>query len=112
MSDEAAERDDGIAVHYSTVGRGTPIYATDGVRVGTVVKMMDNHREHILDGFVFTDEAGETRFVDAPEVQRTFERAVELNIDSVEAARLGPPEQPAGVADAVKSSKLGRIFGR
>lgn len=112
MNDEVTERDDGIAVHYSTVGKGTPIYASDGVRIGTVVKMMDNQREHILDGFVFTDEAGETRFVDAPEVQRTFERAVELNIDSAQAARLGPPETPPGVADAVKSSKLGRIFGR
>jgi hypothetical protein len=110
VSDEVPERDDGIAVHYSTIGRGVPIYASDGALVGKVLKMMDNHREHILDGFVFEDQAGETKFVDGPEVQRTFERAVELNIDSAEAARLGPPEDK-GLTGAVKNSKLGRLFG-
>jgi hypothetical protein len=111
VSEEAAQRDDGPAVHYSTVARGTPIYGTDGVEVGRVIRVMDNHREHILDGFVFEDAAGETKFVDAPEVQRTFERAVELNIDSAAAAELGPPE-PTGVTEQVKNSKLGRLFGR
>jgi len=111
MADDTIERDDGPAVHYLTIGKGTPIYASDGILVGKVVQMMDNKREHILDGFVFQDEAGETRFVDAPEVKRTFERAVELNIDSAEAAKLGPPET-TGVTEAAKNSKLGRLFGR
>ncbi len=111
MADDTTERDDGPAVHYATIGKGTPIYASDGVLVGKVVQMMDNHREHILDGFVFQDESGQTRFVDAPEVQRTFERAVELNIDSAEAAKLGPPET-TGVTETAKNSKLGRLFGR
>ena len=102
MSEEA-KRDDGIAVHYSTISRGTPIYGSDGVEVGKVVSVSDNAREHILDGFVFEDLQGETRFVDGPEVQRTFERAVELNIDSAAAAELGPPP---------KNSKLGGLFGR
>lgn len=111
MRDAADDRDDGIAVHYSTVARGTTIYASDGVEVGKVIRVLDNHREHILDGFVFEDAQGETKFVDGPEVQRTFERAVELNIDSEAAAQLGPPENP-GMTDAVKNSKLGRLFGR
>ena len=105
-----SERDDGPAVHYSTIARGTPIYATDGVLVGRVVRVSDNHREHILDGFVFEDPAGEVKFVDGPEVQRTFERAVELNIDSRAAAALGPPEH-RGVGNALKNSRFGRIFG-
>jgi len=96
------QRDDGIAVHYSTIAKGTPIYCSDGVEVGKVVSVSDNAREHILDGFVFEDTKGETKFVDAPEVQRTFERAVELNIDSDAAAKLGPPP---------KNSKLGGLFG-
>jgi hypothetical protein len=106
-----SERDDGIAVHYTTVARGTPIYASDGERVGTVVRVMDNHREHILDGIVFEDGDGTVRFVDGPEVQRTFERAVELNIDSDAAKRLGPPES-SGLTDTVKNIRLGRLFGR
>jgi hypothetical protein len=102
MSDETPERDDGIAVHYSTIARGTAIYASDGVEVGKVVSVSDNARENILDGFIFEDAQGQTKFVDAPEVQHTFERGVHLNIDSGAAAQLGPP---AG------NSKLGRLFG-
>ena len=104
------ERDDGPAVHYATITRGTPIYASDGVLVGRVIRVSDNHREHILDGFVFEDDAGETKFVDGPEVQRTFERAVELNIDSQAAKRLGPPEE-RGAGSALRNSRLGRILG-
>jgi hypothetical protein len=99
----AEGRDDGIAVHYSTIAKGTPIYASDGAEVGKVVSVSDNARENILDGFIFEDAQGQTRFVDAPEVQRTFERAVELNIDSAAAAELGPPS---------KNSGGGRLFGR
>jgi len=102
-------RDDGIAVHYSTVAPGTPIYAANGVEVGKVIRVLDNHREHILDGMIFENSSGEKRFVDGPEVQRTFERAVELNIDAAAAGKLGPP--PSGVTDAVKNSRLGRLFG-
>ncbi len=104
------ERDDGIAVHYLTVSRGTPVYAADGELVGKVVRVLDNHREHILDGIEFEDTGGTMRFVDGPEVQRTFERAVELNIDAGAAGQLGPPPS-RGVAGAVKSGKLGRLFG-
>jgi len=103
VSEESAQRDDGVAVHYSTITRGTPIYGSDGVEVGKVVSVSDNKRENILDGFIFEDAQGETRFVDAPEVQRTYERAVELNIDSPAAAQLGPPP---------KNSRLGGLFGR
>jgi hypothetical protein len=105
-----SERDDGHAVHYTTVARGTPVYGSDGELVGKVVKVLDNHREHILDGIVFEDAGGTTRFVDGPEVQRTFERAVELNIDSQAAAGLGPPKAH-GLGGAVKSSRIGRLFG-
>lgn len=105
------ERDVGLAVHYTTVERGTPIHGSDGAKVGTVVRVLDNHREHILDGIVFEDEKGEIRFVDGPEVQRTFERAVELNIDAAAAAALGPPPRH-GLSDAVRNSPLGRLFGR
>ena len=105
-----SERDDGIAVHYLTVSPGTPIYASDGELVGKVARVLDNKREHILDGIEFDDAGGTKRFVDAPEVQRTFERAVELNINADAAAQLGPPPS-GGAAGALKGRKLGRLFG-
>ena len=37
--------------------------------------------------------SGEYRFVDAPEVRRTAERAVTLTITAAEAEQLPPPEQ-------------------
>jgi hypothetical protein len=83
--------DEGHPVHYSAVPRGTPVYSSDGVEVGTVEVMLDNYREHIFDGLVMETPDGVRRFVDAPEVARTAERAVTLTIPAAEAAALPPP---------------------
>ena len=48
--------DDGTAIHYSAVARGTPVYASDGTQVGVVDQVVDNYREHILDGIVIETE--------------------------------------------------------
>src|SRR5258708_5528380 len=84
--------DDGAAIHYTAVPRGTPVYSADGIAVGTVKEMLDNSREHIFDGVIFRDAGGSSRFVDAPEVARTAERGVTLKISAEKAAELGPPE--------------------
>jgi PRC-barrel domain len=68
--------DDGEAIHYSAVPRGTPVYGSDGVEIGTVDRVLDNYREHILDGFVVRVPGRGLRFVDAPEVARTAERGI------------------------------------
>ena len=49
--------DDGEAIHYAAVPRGTPVYAADGTEVGVVDQVVDNYREHILDGIVIETEA-------------------------------------------------------
>jgi hypothetical protein len=100
--------DDGIAVHYSELARGTPVFASDEVQVGTVDEVRDLYRERILDGIVIATTAGERRFVDAPEVARTAERAVTLTIPSAEVAQL--PLEPTSVAKV--PSPLARLFGR
>jgi hypothetical protein len=88
--------DDGYAVDYTAVERGTPVYASEGEQVGTVAEVWDNQREHIFDGLVIDSTDGQRRFVDAPEVARTAERAVRLTITAAEVARLGPPEAGGG----------------
>jgi NAD(P)H-hydrate repair Nnr-like enzyme with NAD(P)H-hydrate dehydratase domain len=98
--------DDGHAVHYSAVQRGTPVYGSDEQEVGRVVEVLDNYREHIMDGVVFDDADGVRRFADAPEVARTAERGVTLTISAAEAGRLPPPESRSGAGGAVK-----RLFG-
>ena len=103
--------DDGSAIHYSAVKPGTPVYADDGTRVGTVVQMVDNYDEHILDGYVIEDEGGAVRWVDAPEVQRTAERGVTLNISAAEAAELGPPEDGPRSFKLRRGGKISRFLG-
>ncbi len=104
--------DDGHAIHYAAVQRGTPVYGSDGVEVGKVEQIVDNFREHIFDGVVFTDSGGDLRFVDAPEVSRTAERGVTLTIDSEQVLQLPPPEQGQGTYRAnVKAGRLSRLFG-
>ena len=106
--------DDGHAVHYSAVTRGTAVYGSDGQEVGKVVEVLDNYREHIMDGVVFETPDGVRRFVDAPEVARTAERGVTLNIPAAEAAELPPPEQGGGGIGGSPGvgGALKRMFGR
>jgi sporulation protein YlmC with PRC-barrel domain len=105
--------DEGHAIHYNAVERGTPVYASDGAQVGTVDQVVDNYREHILDGIVIRGTDGKNRFVDGPEVARTFERAVQLTISADEASELPPPDRGAGTFRAnVGAGRLSRLFGR
>jgi sporulation protein YlmC with PRC-barrel domain len=103
--------DDGPSIHYAAVARGTPVYASDGTQVGRVDEVVDNYREHILDGIVFETSKGELRFVDAPEVARTAERAVRLTVDAEGAAKLPTPEKAAPEFKPRRSGRMGRLFG-
>jgi hypothetical protein len=104
--------DDGSAVHYSAVERGTPVFSSDEVEVGTVEQILDNYREHIFDGIVMRTAAGEYRFVDAPEVKRTAERAVTLSITAAEAEQLPPPEKGPGEFEIRRGAgKVARKLG-
>lgn len=90
--------DDGYAVHYTELELGTPVRSSDGEEVGAVVEVLDNYRENIMDGLVIEMPSGERKFVDAPEVERTAERAVTLNITAAEVAQLDPtPRRGRGV---------------
>ena len=82
--------------------------SSDGEEVGTVVEVLDNYREHIFDGLVMRTAAGDYRFVDAPEVKRTAERAVTLNITAAEAEDLPPPEK-GGFAEFEPRRRAGKL---
>jgi hypothetical protein len=84
------------------------VYDRDEVEVGTVDEVRDLYRERILDGIVVRTADGERRFVDAPEVARTAERAVTLTITAAEVEQL--PIEPSKLVAV--PSKLGRIFRR
>ena len=99
--------EDGHAVHYLSVQRGTPVYGSDEQLVGKVVEVLDNYRENIMDGIVFETPDGVRRFVDAPEVARTAELAITLTIPAAEAAELPPPQKPSRFG----GQSLRRLFG-
>jgi len=81
------DTDEGDQIGYKVLPRGTPVVTSDGVRIGTVHRVLDNEREHIFDGLVVKGDDRRV-FVDAPEVARIAERRVTLTIDAREAAQL------------------------
>ena len=95
--------DDGYAIHYSELRRGVAIYSADEVEVGRLVEVLDNYRERIFDGLVIELHGHDRRFVDAPEVARTAERAVTLTLSAEEVGDLPPPPRAA---------TLGRLLRR
>jgi hypothetical protein len=111
MSDE--QLDLGHAVHYTAVPEGATVYDREDATVGTVRQIVDNYREHILDGVVVSGADGVVRFIDGPEVSRTFERGVLLTITAEQFAEHGPPEDGPGVFKANPArGRLSRLFGR
>jgi hypothetical protein len=80
--------DEGPQIGYKVLPRGVPVHSSDGERLGTVHRVLDNAREHIFDGIIVSTPNGR-RFVDAPEVARITTRRVTLTIDA-EAAKALP----------------------
>ncbi|HEY7629113.1 MAG TPA: hypothetical protein VH817_00335 [Thermoleophilaceae bacterium] len=83
--------DDGHAISYKALRRGTSVRAPDGTEIGKVRRVLDNARENIFDGIVVETKQG-MRFVDAPEVERIAELAVTLNITADEVDQLPAPQ--------------------
>lgn len=104
--------DDGHAIHYTAVTRGTPVFDSEGTEVGKVDEVVDNYDEHILDGVVLEDADGKLRFIDGPEVGRTAERGVTLTIPAAEVAKLPPPQKaPPRFSPSRSRGRLGKLFG-
>jgi hypothetical protein len=78
--------DDGHAISYKVLRRGTPVRSADGIQLGTVRRVHEARRENIFDGIDVDTPAG-LRFVDAPEVARIAERAVTTTFPAAEADR-------------------------
>jgi uncharacterized protein YrrD len=91
----------GERASYLTVGRGVPVYSSDGERLGRVVRVLREAKADMFDGIVFDTTAGPGghKFVDAPEVGEIYERGVVLKIDAAEAASLPKPNaNPASLS--------------
>jgi hypothetical protein len=77
--------DYGHAIGFEVLRRGTPVVSADGVEIGTVRRVSSAVRERIFDGVVIDTPEGQ-RFLDAPEVERIYERAVVTTFPAAESA--------------------------
>jgi hypothetical protein len=100
--------DPGHAIGYKVLKRGTPVATADGVEIGTVTKVLDNAREHIFDGIVVRTRERRV-FVDAPEVDRIYERRVDLTIDAAAAAELPPYKGLIGALEHDAKRRVNRL---
>jgi hypothetical protein len=96
---EVMTDDDGQAIGFKVLKRGTPVRSSDGVELGKVRRVDENMREHIFDGIVMDTPQG-LRFLDAPEVARIAELAVTTTFP---AAELEQHLQPVGSRVAAKA---------
>jgi hypothetical protein len=90
--------DEGLPIAYQVLDEGTPVYASDGVQVGTVDYVAAAPAEEIFHGIVMRVEATR-RFVAS-----LHEHGVDLRIDAVSVAAL--PE-PHGAAPAWRDREPG-----
>jgi hypothetical protein len=93
--------DRGAPVSYLTLARGTPVFASDGARVGSVEHVLADADADIFDGLVIDIRPGPGghRFVDAPEVASLAQRGVTLTIDAAAVEALHrPSENPPGMS--------------
>ena len=107
MSEDTGEH----AISYKVLRRGTAVLDVHGIEVGSVRRVREIAREHLLDG-IDIDTPDGTRFVDAPEIGRITNLAVSLTIDATEVAALPAPE--SAMAQRVKMSttvRRARRFG-
>jgi hypothetical protein len=98
--------DDGQAISYKVLRRGTPVRSSDGVQLGTVRRTHEAARENIFDG-IDVDTSDGVRFVDAPEVARIAERGVTLTFPAAEAAQ-HMVQRGSSLAKAMKNTKTAR----
>ena len=85
--------DHGAPCSFLDVDRGVEVFSADEQRVGVLRDVLVDEQTNIFDGLVIDASSGlgGVRFVDAPEVQALFERAVVLTLTAAEAESLPAP---------------------
>ena len=98
--------DDGHAISYQALRRGTVVRSSDGVELGKVRRVEEETRSHIFDGIVLDTRDGR-RFLDAPEVAHIAERAVTTTFPAAEAEQ-HLVEMGSAVAKRAKNTTTAR----
>jgi hypothetical protein len=105
--------DDGHAISYQALRRGTVVRSADGVELGKVRRVEEETRSHIFDGIV-VDTPNGRRFLDAPEVAHIAERAVTTTFPATEADQhlVDAGSRMAKLAKNTTTARRAKRFGR
>jgi hypothetical protein len=105
--------DDGHAISYQALRRGTVVRSSDGVDLGKVRRVEEEARSHIFDGIV-VDTPNGRRFLDAPEVAHIAERAVTTTFTAAEADQqlTDVGSRISKIASNTKTARRAKRFGR
>jgi uncharacterized protein YrrD len=90
----------GGPVSYLVLEKGTPVYSSDGERLGEIEHVLADEETDIFDGIVIDRSVlpGGHRFVDASQIDEIYERGVVLTLDAAAAQGLPEPsESPAAM---------------
>jgi uncharacterized protein YrrD len=90
----------GAPSSFLVLVEGTPVYSSEGTRLGVVEHVLADEETNIFDGIVIDRSVlpGGQRFVDAGQVEEIYERGVTLTVDAASAERLPEPsENPAAM---------------
>jgi hypothetical protein len=82
--------DKGDPIAYTVLAEDTPVYSSDGVKLGKVKRMLADTDADIFDGLIVDTRDGD-RFVDAPNVAEIYQRAVVLSLSSEDAEHMPEP---------------------
>jgi uncharacterized protein YrrD len=87
---------------YMVLQPGTPVFSSDGEKLGEVEHVLADADLDVFDGFVIDTSAlpGGHRFVDAPQVAEVYERGVVLTVDADGAKNLPEPSANPGALEA------------
>jgi uncharacterized protein YrrD len=94
--------DIGGPVSYEVLDPGTPVYSSDGQRIGKVAHVMAVENADLFEGLVIAEHIGSGGhpFVDAEDVAEIHERGVVLKLDRAAADQLHEPTaNPAVMRD-------------
>ncbi len=94
--------DHGAPASYLTLTPGTDVVSSDGETVGKVQHVLADEGTEIFDGLVIDTRLGPggLRFVDAPEVDEIFERAVVLTVPAADVHQMPEPSASPGVIES------------
>jgi uncharacterized protein YrrD len=101
----------GPPISYEVLESGTPVFSSDGERIGEVGHVLNDEGLDVFDGIVVRehDGRGRHRFADADDIDAIYEQGVVLKLDRAASEELPEPTaNPAVMRDDPAESAADR----